>query len=227
MHWREDDKPESSYRVPEDVFDLMFRVRGVSLDIDHAWALASALRMVLPAEVCQRVGVHGVRLAESGNGWTRPQQQDAEIPLSRRSRMVIRIHEADRDEAMRLCGMRLRLGAQQIEVGEGSVRPLHVSATLHARAIACDPAESENDFLDRIALELKAMNIEVGKMICGKSGQIRAGDISLFTRALMIADLKAEESIRLQRRGIGDERLVGCGLFVPCKSIDPVYSAPE
>ena len=227
MYWNEGEAQATEYPVPKDVFDLLFRLRGTSLDIDHAGALARALRELLPSPVCERIGVHGVRLAVSGNGWQRPQQPDAELPLSRRARLVIRLHEEDLDEVMRISRRRLRLGAQEIEVGEGSIRPLSVSAALHARAVAADPAESEARFLERVAGELKAMRIEVGKMICGRAGRIRDNGDSLFTRALLVADLGADESIRLQRNGVGEGRLMGCGLFVPHKGIDPVYSAQE
>ncbi len=35
----------------------------------------------------------------------------------------------------------------------------------------------------------------------------------------MIADLEPMEAIRLQEAGIGEGRLMGCGLFVPHKGI--------
>jgi hypothetical protein len=71
------------------------------------------------------------------------------------------------------------------------------------------------------------MGIEVSRMLCGRAGEIRVGADSLFTRALLVADLKPEESVRLQQRGIGGDRLLGCGLFVPHKEIDAVYEAQE
>jgi hypothetical protein len=38
----------------------------------------------------------------------------------------------------------------------------------------------------------------------------------------MLADLKKDESIRLQEKGLGDYRLLGCGLFVPQKNIESI-----
>jgi len=90
MYWREDEEGDVEYHPPQDVFDLLFRIRGESLDIDHAWPLARALQEILPAAVCQRIGVHGVRLPESGNGWYRPEDTaEALVHLSRRTRMVL------------------------------------------------------------------------------------------------------------------------------------------
>jgi len=43
----------------------------------------------------------------------------------------------------------------------------------------------------------------------------------------MIADLSKKESIRLQEEGVGDQRLYGCGIFLPHKSIDAVSNFKE
>ena len=97
MFWQEDEREEDEYVVPDDVFDLMFRLRGREVDIDHAYELAGALRALLPAAVCGRIGVHGIGLASSGNGWIRSEDADAALPLSRRSRLVIRVRRQDAD----------------------------------------------------------------------------------------------------------------------------------
>jgi hypothetical protein len=64
-------------------------------------------------------------------------------------------------------------------------------------------------------------------MICGRCGEIRTADETIFTRALMVADLEAEESVALQQQGLGQGRMLGCGLFVPHKGIDPVFDIQE
>ena len=227
MFWREDEDQEKRYRVPDDVFDLVFKLHGKMLDIDHAYALSEALRQQLPADVCERIGVLGVRMAGSGNGWERPQEIDAEIPLSRRSRLIIRVHRDDSASVQAISDSRLQLGRHAIEIGASSARMLSHLGTLHARAVSCDAAQSEEEFLQQVAAQLRSMGIEVSKMICGKSGAIRTDEGSIFTRALMIADLQADESVRLQQHGIGDAHMLGCGLFVPHKGIDAVYERQE
>ena len=44
----------------------------------------------------------------------------------------------------------------------------------------------------------------------------------IHTRSLMVADLRKSESVKLQEQGIGEHRLLGCGLFVPQKGIESV-----
>ena len=227
MFWREEKQPESEFRVPDDIYDLVFRLRGEYLDVDHAYALSQALRDNLSDETCACIGVHGVRMASSGNGWNCPDAPDAEIPLSRRARLVIRVHRDQADEVASISQRRLSLGRQSIEVGVSSVRPLSSIGTLFARAVYCERGISEDDFLQQAADELKEMDIDVSRMLCGKAGEIRIANGSLFTRALLVTDLKPAESVRLQQLGIGGERMLGCGLFVPHKEIDAVYEAQE
>ena len=227
MFWSEDNESEEEFQVSDDVFDLVFKLRGSNLDIDHAFALSEALQSHLKSDTCNKIGVHGVRMAGSGNGWSRPEQSDAMLPLSRRARLAIRVHRDDSDEVARITNQTLEIGSQEVAIGESTKRKLSTLGTLHARAVCCDRDQSEADFLVEIADLLKTMNIEVSKMICGRSGMIRTADGPIFTRALMIADLEPKESVTLQQQGLGEGRMLGCGLFVPHRGIDPVHNIQE
>lgn len=227
MFWQQDEETQAEYQVPDDVFDLVFKLCGSNLDIDHAFALSEALQFHLKGEICSKIGVHGISMAGSGNGWNRPEQSDATLPLSRRARLAIRVHRDDSDEVAQITSRTLDIGTQQIAVGKSSIRKLSTIGTLYARAVCCDREQSETDFLTQVAGLLNQMNIKVSKMICGKSGEIRTGGETIFTRTLLVADLTPEESIILQQQGLGEGRLLGCGLFVPHKGIDPVYDKQE
>ncbi len=223
MFWQDDEREEDHYSVPDDVYDLLFRLRGREVDIDHAFELAQALRAQLPAAVCARIGVHGIGLASSGNGWIRPEDADAVLPLSRRSRLVIRVRREDADAVVGLANRSLTVGRHSLELGESSARPLVALGTLHARAVRCDPAQTEDAFLAAVAEEMATAGVRVKKMMCGKSGRIRADGEAIFTRSLLIADLAAEDSVRLQQRGLGNDGMLGCGLFVPHKGVAAVH----
>ena len=227
LFWREAEETEKRFEVPDDVVDLVFRLRGERLAIDHAHALAEELQALLGDETCQRIGVHGVHMADSGNGWTRPQATDTEMPLSRRARLTIRLHRDDLDAVASISDQTLKLGGQNLQLGASSIRKLSSISSLYARAISCDPEQSEPEFLGEAADALQQLGIDVERMICGRCGEIRTAGGTLFTRALMVADLKPEESVRLQQRGLGEGRLLGCGLFVPHKGIDPVFTAQD
>ena len=227
MFWNQEEETQALYQVPDDVFDLVFRLRGSSLDIDHAFALSTALQAHLSDDLCARIGVHGVRMAGSGNGWNRPEQSDAALPLSRRARLAIRVHRDDSEEVGQMMDRTLQIGHQEVTLGSSVMRKLSTIGTLYARAICCDREQSETDFLTEMAALLKQMNIKVSKMICGRCGEIRTADETIFIRALMVAELEAEESVALQQQGLGQGRMLGCGLFVPHKGIDPVFDIQE
>jgi CRISPR-associated protein Cas6 len=227
MFWQEESDTVEKYQVPEDIFDLVFNLQGKNLEIDHAYALAQALQLHLRADTCNKIGVHGIHLAQSGNGWIRPESGSVSMPLSKRARLVIRLHRDDVDEVSQITDKRLNLAGQEITPGESSIRKLSVMKTLFSRAVCCDADQTEADFLSAVAEELKQMNIEVSKMICGKSGEIIAGNKKLFTRTLLVANLDPQQSVTLQRQGLGRDRFMGCGLFVPHKAIDPVFDIQE
>ena len=222
MFWQDEAEAETEPAVPQDIFDLMFKISGTRLATDHAFALSVALRDILGSEICQRIGVHQIRMAESGNGWTRPQDS---MVLARRARLVIRVSQSDHAALLALVDQTLTLAGHAIEVGNSSVRKLSTLDTLFAHALVCDATQSEQEFLAQVALGMDALGISVKKMICGSSGLIRSDASELFTRSLLVASLKAEESIALQRAGLGDHQLLGCGIFVPHKGIDAVYPA--
>ena len=64
-------------------------------------------------------------------------------------------------------------------------------------------------------------------MMSGRTHILRMPEKNLIARSLMIDGLKIEESIYLQQNGLGEGRLVGCGLFIPHKGIDAVGQAQE
>ena len=60
------------------------------------------------------------------------------------------------------------------------------------------------------------------KLLCGQAHRLRSPHGTLHTRSMMVADLAADDSLRLQEQGLGEGRTLGCGLFVHHKSIAPV-----
>ena len=227
MYWQEDNKKPGSYRVPDEIFDLIFELKGKQIPVDHAEYLAHEISALISAKSCQDIAIHQIRIAESGNGWNRPVDPQALMHLSRRTRLILRIRKETFDDIQQLVGAELNIDGHNLIVGESKVRALNPLSTLFARAIACDQKQSEDEFLSQIAEELLLMNIRVKKMICGTTGFISRTAGQLFIRSCLIADLTQEESVRLQQKGIGQEQILGCGLFVPHKGIDAVYSKQE
>lgn len=227
MYWQDDEDAVEGFRVPDDVVDVVFKMSGSRLVVDHAQSLAHAICERLPETIHGHIGIHRIRVGASGNGWNSPDAAEAIMQLSRRTRLVMRIHKSVYDQVLQLCDTELDIEGEQLILGSGSVRKLSSLTTMFCHGIVCDQAQAENDFLDDMASALEAMNIKVKKMICGTTQSIRSDQGSIFTRALMVADLTPEESVELQQRGIGTGRLIGCGLFLPHRGIDAVFSAGQ
>ena len=227
MYWEERDKDET-VSWPDDVVDLVFPIACHTLPVDHSYALGQAVVQVLswlPDE--EGSGVHQIQVAISAHGWERPAGADDLLHLSKRTRLVIRIPRHRMEDARALVGRELDVRGQLLKIsGEPAVRPLQPSATLYSRNVALN-ADDEDAFL-RVAAELlEGLDILVRKMLPGKMTVIDAPDGPLATRSLMLADLAAEESLRLQQHGLGPCRYFGCGLFIHYKGIKAVNRQSE
>ncbi|MGD9164124.1 MAG: type I-MYXAN CRISPR-associated protein Cas6/Cmx6, partial [Chromatiales bacterium] len=69
MFWQEE-TDEEQYVVPDDVVDLIFKIKCRTLPVDHAWPLSEAIHQALPWFAEERqAGLHLIHGADSGNGW--------------------------------------------------------------------------------------------------------------------------------------------------------------
>ena len=223
MFWTED-KQKEEFQVPDDVIDLVFKLDCKTLPVEHAHALYQAIQSVLHwIEDEEFAGIHQIHVAESGNGWMRPEDPSNEVlHLSRRTRLSLRLPKQRIEEAKRLTGQTLDIDGYDLTIGEAMIKPLSDLSPLFSRYVICDPEQDEEQFLYAVAEQLRAMDIPVKKMMAGKQHIIRTPGQDLHTRGLMVADLDKVQSVRLQQRGIGPGRHLGCGIFLPQKGIKPV-----
>jgi CRISPR-associated protein Cas6 len=222
MYWQEK-TDRAAYVVPDDVVDMLFRVSCPRLPLDHAWPLRDALFSHLPWLADEPLaGIHLIHGAESGNGWERPSDPDADVlHLPRRARMALRLPRGRLEDARRLTGATLDIAGFPLTVGETSLRPLSALTTVFARYVAGDEGE-EQAFLDSCFRQLRDMSITVRKLLCGRGHDLRTPDRPIRTRSLMLADLEIADAVRLQQRGLGPHRTLGCGLFLAHKSVRAV-----
>ena len=223
IHWREESEQDRPLRVPDDVADLHFRVGCRRLLSDHAWALYRALVAVLPwLDDEPLAAIHSIHGAESGSGWTRPQGERDEIHLSRRARLRLRLPRQRFDDARALAGATLDVGGYAVVVGAAAVHPLSRETTLFTRRLAAPANGDEDAFLEQAAFLLRQKGIVARKMMSGRRRIVRASDKEITVSSLMVGGLTFDETIRLQQQGLGDEQKLGCGIFLPHKSIEAV-----
>jgi CRISPR-associated protein Cas6 len=228
MYWDEDKQGEQGYVVPDDVLDVAYSIRCRTLPVDHAHALHQALRRALPwLDDEELAGIHTIHVAESGNGWIRPENANDLLYLSRRTKLVLRIPRHRLGDAEALRGRSLDVAGHLLEVGQSSVRPLSSLTTIFSRYIVADENDDESGFMHNAMLLLKSLGIKPKKMMCGLGKTIATPDKTLHVRSLMLADMEVEDSVKLQQRGLGPWRQLGCGLFIPHKDISEVRQKQE
>ena len=187
--------------------DVAFELRGGPIAGDHGYALFQALAHRLHwLEAEEQAGVHPIRGARTGDGG---------LYLTGRARLMLRLPPERTGEALALEGTSLALGAQ-VDVGTGRIRQLIAHRTLYSPLVVTGHADEEQ-FEDDVARVLRQFGIDC-QIICGKARRARAGEGEVAGFGLMLHSLTSEQSLLLQRTGMGMARKMGCGIFVPHRS---------
>jgi len=203
--------------VPETdstVVDVAFDVRGTSLPADYALPLLLAIEAQLPWLPGEALaGIHPLRALPTAYGV---------VLLAQRAKLVLRLPEARLPDALALQHASLDIGGSALLVGAGSARELRPSATLSAQRVATD-AVDEAAFEADVADTLRRLGV-AARLISGGRRRANAGGREIAGFALALHDLGPADSLRIQRTGVGGERRLGWGVFVPAKTI---YAADE
>lgn len=228
MYWNDDNDKAAEYKVPDDIVDVNFKIKCTHLPLDHAYDLSTAIMQELPwANNDERVGIHLIHGAESGNGWIRPSGPNDLIYPSRRTLFSIRTPQERRGEVEQLAGKTIKIGDIPVELSKPSIRGLSKITTIFARYVLAQQIENEDLFLQEMADLLAQKQIIPRKMMSGRATTMRFPEGEKIARSLMIDGIEVAESVRLQQQGLGAGRKIGCGIFLPHKGIDPVNEAQE
>jgi len=228
QYWQESDETPR-HTADNSIVDLSFRIKCKTLPLDHAYDLSNALCAELDwIREEAHVGIHLIHGAESGNGWQRPEDtmQDV-LQLSKRTRLTLRLPKERVTDAQTLTGKELRIDGHSLGVGAATVKPLSSFDTIFARYVVTSEQQDEDQFSARVAAELERMGVQVRKLLCGRTAQFKTSGQPVFVKSVMLADMEAYESVRVQQTGLGTHRIMGCGLFVPHKGIRPVHQLVE
>jgi CRISPR-associated protein Cas6 len=194
-----------------DVVDVAFDVAGGSLPAENAWALAAAIGARLPWFAEEPLaGVHPLRAVPTAYGV---------VLLARRAKLVLRMPAARFSASLELQDAELDVAGSALRVGQGAARPLRSSPTLSANRVVTG-AETAAQFESDVRRVLDALAVECA-LISGRRRQGSAGERTVAGFALSLAGLSPRDSLWIQRVGIGGERQLGWGVFVPAKAITP------
>lgn len=193
------------------VADVVFELRGQRVPRDHGYSLFRALSGRLDwLEDEPEAGVHPIYGTVSDIG---------EIFLGRRAKLILRLPAHRVPQAAVLEGALLDVGTG-LEVGAGHLRELAPYATQYSHFVSTGPAD-EAEFLSRATALLREAGLAC-TMICGKPHRAAIPEGEVHGFSLLLHGLTPEQSLAMQETGLGQGRKLGCGIFVPHKSLAAV-----
>ena len=191
------------------VVDVLFGLSGTLVPADCAAALDVAVTAALPwFEAEPRAGIHPLRAAPSTHGT---------LVLARRARLMVRVPAARAAATLALAGHGLDLGGEPVTVGAGYLRALAPSATLFAQRVASG-SRDERAFHDQVVRWLAELGVRC-EFISGRARSVGAEGREVVGYSLALHGLDPADSLRVQAEGLGGERRLGFGIFVPHKAI--------
>lgn len=187
--------------------DVGFALVGTTLPREHRRALAGALAAELAwLGDLRHPWLHRINVSAGGGEFAL---------LSGHSRLKLRVpRERASETAAALDGAALAIGGHVLRLAAPKVRELLPHATLYSHLVAAGDAD-EAGFLGEIAGELEVLDVSC-RCICGRRQVAEEGALAGF--GLMLDGLSRAASLRILESGLGAERRLGCGLFVPHKS---------
>ncbi|MGD2180934.1 type I-MYXAN CRISPR-associated protein Cas6/Cmx6 [Lusitaniella coriacea] len=199
----------------EPFVELKFPVRGTQLPADHNYGLYAALVHQIP-ELRQQHDISILTIPGFGD-------KQGKISLTSDSCIRIRVPISKIPLAYQLAGKPIAIGKHPINIGIPQVSVLHPSANLRARIVTIKGYMQSEPFLAAARRQLSNLDISAKISIpADRSGnpsrktlKIKRYTIVGFTTE--ISGLSDEDSIQLQRCGLGGKRHMGCGIFLPCK----------
>ena len=199
------------------VIDLSFVLVGTTIPLDHGYSLFSALCRIVPAiHADTSVGVHPIRGRQSAPGV---------LSLTEGSRLRIRLPAEEIAPYIAIAGKEIELAGHRVQVGIPQVGGLVPAANVASRMVTFRNALTPESFIEHVRGEFERMEILAKPELVSSSrlnfeGQpirrvLRVKDNKVVGYALRVLGLGPEESARLQERGLGGRRRMGCGVFCP------------
>ncbi len=200
--------------------DLVFPAAGTELPTDHAYPLYAALSVIVPEFHEDK---SQLRFAPF-NGIAGPAGR---LQLGPHSCLRVRLPQEAVKQALPLAGKRLVLGEATVRLGVPAVRTLVPAPAVVARLVTFKNADTPEQFLTTARAKLAELGVAGAPQLPihmegDRAGEpkrrvIRIKDVAITGYALVVAELSAADSIKLQESGLGGRTHMGCGFFAPAR----------
>lgn len=198
--------------------DVQFDLEGTTIPADSAQLLLDALRPLAPwLDEDPGTGIQHLKGTESTSG-------DTVLHINRRAKLLLRVPQTRVDALTALTGRTLDLAGHTLRLGTFKTRSFQPFACIYAHFVDTG-STTEEQFVQDVMRELDGrFGLRCG-FVCGKQQTLASASGQLTGHSLMLHDVPAHKSLELQDEGLGRNRLLGCGIFIPHKSIAPVAPA--
>ena len=195
---------------PPEMVDVAFDLSAACLPEGFEWPLYRALVRLAPwLESARSAGVHPVRATPAtGGGYL----------VARRAKLVLRMPRDRICSASVFEGAELDIGTDEpMRLGTGTLRKLEPAPTVYAARVVTGDSD-EVVFSAHLLEELEALGIR-RPIVCGKRSTVAFDGVEMPAFSVAVHGLGDPASLLLQSAGLGLARAIGCGLFVPHKTI--------
>jgi CRISPR-associated protein Cas6 len=204
-------------RLTTPMTDIAFELAGSSVPRGAVWLLAQAIERRLPWFADDpRTGMHPLRALPTSYG---------SLLLARRAKLVLRIPVERLDDARHLEGAAIDAGGTTLRLGASQPRALRASGTLAAQRVA-SVADSVGAFEAEAMEQLRGLDVSCA-LIAGLRREEQVGGTAITGYALTLHGLSPAASLRVQAAGLGGQRRLGWGVFVPAKAIQDLTPAAD
>lgn len=194
---------------PVEVVDVVLDLEAPTLPAGFEPALWQAIEKLVPWIAQEPLaGIHPVRGVRCADG---------SLLVSKRTKLVIRMPRSRICAASVLERAKLAVGGASVRLGQGTYRRLLPSATLYSpRVVTGD--EDEAAFVASLDRELDRLAVR-GRLLCGRRSVISGKERDFTAWSVAVHELAGEDSLLLQRNGLGLLHDLGCGILAPHKTI--------
>ncbi len=194
---------------PLRIVDCAFGLRGDRIPLDHGYTLYAALCASAPTgswlHETDQAAIQLIRGEYASTGLLR---------LTDKSRLRMRLSAEDLPYVLGLAGQSIRLDGHGLCIGVPTTRLLRPAVALYAHVVTTRNGDDEARFDAEIAAQMERLGI-VAKATRGKRRVVRVKDKTIVGHSLLVSELSADHSLRLQASGLGGRRKMGCGVFIP------------
>lgn len=203
----------TTYKSPvKSLVQLCFPVSGKNLPADHNYELYASISRKCP-------DLHGL---DSLSIDTIPGTPDkkGKIEVGRYSRLLLRCPVEQVPQALSLAGQTLNIGGHDLNIKHPVLQNIEPFDMLRSRIVVIKGYLEPMPFLDAVDRQMQALGIHglVG-IPANERGEpkrltLKVKKHTVVGFSVVVRELSAEDSIRLQEIGLGGKRRMGCGVFV-------------